>query len=203
MGKITIRDAEIKNAFDYRELVENMRQKIAELKPEMMNELHFKFIPLNYQRFLRIYKTYRMSDNLWEALQSVEQHQLWLVLTEDSCGDSAQTLPMIARMAEANPKIELRFLYRDQNPDLMDRYLTDGKRSIPKLIAFDGEGVELFQWGPRPAPADILFKRSRENGLSKEQILQKLHAWYAADRGKSLEAELLAILQAIHQQQDV
>ncbi|MEJ2634692.1 MAG: thioredoxin family protein [Calditrichia bacterium] len=198
-----IRDAEIKNASDYQELLENMRRKIVELKPEMMNEPHFKFIPLNYRRFLRIYKTYRMSDNLREALQSVEQNQLWLVLTEDSCGDSAQTLPMIARMAEVNPKIELKFLYREQNPDLMDHYLTDGKRSIPKLIAFDGEGVELFQWGPRPAPAHILFKRSRENGLSKEQILQKLHAWYAADRCKSLEAELLAILRAIHQQQDV
>jgi len=89
----------------------------------------------------------------------------------------------------------LRIILRDSNLDIMDLYLTDGKsRSIPKLVAFDEQGNELFQWGARPRQAQELVNRLRSEGMSKEIFLEQLHLWYGRDRGKSLESELKEII---------
>jgi hypothetical protein len=149
---------------------------------------------LNLQRTRRIGRSYAPGEAIREALARLVLPQLWLVLTEPWCGDSAQLLPCIAKLAALNPLIDLRLLRRDENPDIMDQHLTGGKRSIPKLIAFDPRGNELFEWGPRPGAASELFATERARGLPKDEILRRLHQWYGADRGRSLEAELLARL---------
>ena len=153
------------------------------------------YLQLNLQRSQRIEKTYEVSERLRTLLQAIEEPQLWMVLTEPWCGDSAQNLPYIARLAACNPNLDLRILLRDENLDIMEHYLTDGKRGIPKLVAFDREGHELFQWGPRPKPAMDLFLRNRKAGLSKPAIMEKLHLWYARDRGQTLEEEFVELLQ--------
>jgi thiol-disulfide isomerase/thioredoxin len=118
-----------------------------------------------------------------------------MVLTEDWCGDSAQTLPFIACIAEENPHILLKILLRDENPDIMDLYLTNGKRAVPKLVAFDESGEELFVWGPRPQPAAEVFREGIAEGLPKKEVYPKLHLWYGRDRGKTVEKEFLGILE--------
>jgi hypothetical protein len=120
---------------------------------------------------------------------------LWMVITETWCGDSAQNLPIIAKTAELNDKIDLRILLRDSNSDIIDHYLTDGQsRSIPILVAFDLYGNELFKWGPRPDTAKTLVTNLKHDGFSKEEFNQQLHLWYGRNRGKELESELLQIL---------
>lgn len=124
--------------------------------------------------------------------------QIWMLITEDWCGDSAQNIPYIFKLAECNNNISLRLIPRDENPDIMDMYLTDGKsRSIPKLVAFDENGNELFQWGPRPEEAIKLVKDLKEQGFSKEEFEKKLHLWYAKNKGKNLEEEFIEILKAL------
>jgi len=152
------------------------------------------FIPLNLQRTRRIGKTYTVGPELLRQLDALREPQTWMVLTENWCGDSAQSLPYLAQIADASALITLRILARDENLDLMDRYLTGGARSIPKLVAFDARGRELFRWGPRPRPAVELMEREKAAGTPKEEILPQLHKWYAQDRGRTLEAELLALL---------
>ena len=117
-----------------------------------------------------------------------------MVLSEDWCGDSAQTIPYLVKMADLNPNIELRILLRDKNLDIMDLYLTDGNRAIPKLVAFDYIGNELFTWGPRPYEARQLVNKAKAEGKPKEQFLQELHLWYGRNRGKNLEVEILNIM---------
>lgn len=153
-----------------------------------------EYTKLNYQRSLRIQKTYCPSEELKSALQTICEPQIWMVLTEDWCGDSAQTLPFIARMAEENPHITLRILSRDENLDIMDLYLTDGKRGVPKLVAFDESGEELFRWGPRPQPAAEVFREGINCGLPKKEVYPKLHLWYGRDRGRTVEKEFVEIL---------
>lgn len=149
---------------------------------------------LNLKRSERIAKTYRVSDSLAHSLAAIDAPQLWMVLTEPWCGDSAQCLPYIAKMAALNPKIDLRILLRDENLDIMDLYLTNGGRSIPKLVAFTDAGKELFQWGPRPAEAAEIHRAGKAAGLEKPQLLQKLHLWYGRDRGRAIDAEFAKIL---------
>jgi len=111
------------------------------------------YTKLNLHRSQRIARTYTVPDDLVALLDRLAAPQLWMVLTEPWCGDSAQCLPYIAAVARCNPAVDLRLLPRDDNLDIMDLYLTDGKRSIPRLIVFDGDGNELAGWGPRPTAA--------------------------------------------------
>lgn len=151
----------------------------------------YDYKKLNRQRAQRIIKTYKPDEATIEIMKSVSEPQFWMVLTEDWCGDSAQNLPYIAKLAELNDNITLRILERDANPDIMDLYLTDGKsRSIPKLIAFNEAGEELFQWGPRPKEVVELIQDWKAEGLSKDEWTPKLHMWYAKNKGAALIAEL-------------
>jgi hypothetical protein len=150
---------------------------------------------LNFQRSSRIKKTYKPSDEIISAIENIEKKQLWMVLTEPWCGDSAQNLPYIAKIAELNYNIDFRILLRDENPEIMDQYLTNGKsRSIPKLVAFDDEGKELFQWGPRPKLAQEMVNNWKAEGLSKDEFIEKLHLWYGRNRGEELEKEFIELL---------
>jgi hypothetical protein len=118
-----------------------------------------------------------------------------MVITEIWCGDSAQNLPIIAKAAELNDRIDLRILLRDSNTDIIDHYLTDGQsRSIPILVVFDLDGNELFKWGPRPDTAKTLVTNLKKDGFSKEEINQQLHLWYGRNRGKELESEIVELL---------
>lgn len=171
------------NAVDPEEPIEN----------ELDRKLH-EYTKLNQRRTLRILKTYKPSDEVKNAISKITEKQTWLMITEDWCGDSAQNIPFLFKMTESNPNIEFKMIYRDDNLDIIDKFLTNGGRAIPKIIGFDQEGNQLFQWGPRPEVAKQLVKEWKESGLSKEEFNEKLHLWYGKDRGKTLEEEFLSLL---------
>jgi hypothetical protein len=128
---------------------------------------------------------------------SIREPQRWMVITQPSCGDSSQVVPIIRRIAECSPKITLDLILRDDHPEIMDAYLTDGKRSIPKLVAFDEEGNELFRWGARPRPAQDLFEQAIKEGQTKQIALERVHLFYAKDKGKAVEREFLELLRGM------
>ena len=180
--------------------VERAEAKVAEANrnsPEDSESKSMQYIALNYHRMRRILNNYVLPPELQSKLRRITSSHIWLVLTEDWCGDSAQSLSYIAKMAEVNPLIELKILYRDEHPELMDRYLTDGKRSIPKLIAIDESGNELFRWGPRPKEAAAIFNDSLASGISKDEAYERLHLWYPRNRGRAIEAELDALISQV------
>ena len=81
----------------------------------------------------------------------------------------------------------------------MDEYQTNGTRSIPKIVAFDSEGNELFTWGPRPKEAQQLITQWKNEGIVKPELYEKLHLWYGRNRGKNIEGEFLEILSSVEQ----
>jgi hypothetical protein len=153
-----------------------------------------EYTRLNLQRSRRIERTWLPSAELSTLLQTITEPEQWLVLTEPWCGDSAQCLPCVAVMAERQPNIDLHLLLRDKNLDIMDRFLTDGKRSIPIVAMFDSSGRLLGRWGPRPAPAQVVLDAAQQAGLPKPELLERLHLWYGRDRGRALDAEFCALL---------
>jgi len=120
-----------------------------------------------------------------------------MIITETWCGDSAQSIPILAKAASLNDKINLRIVLRDENLNIMDSYLTNGSRSIPKLVAFDENDNELFQWGPRPQQAQNLMLKMKNDGAPKDEMNKQLHLWYAKDRGNEIEKELIELLKNI------
>ena len=154
----------------------------------------FEYTKMNIQRSRRIEKHYVVSDELKAEIQKIDSPQLWMVITENWCGDSAQNLPYIAKIAEENPNINFRIILRDKNPDIMDLYLTNGTKSIPVLVVFDTDGNELFKWGPRPAEAQKQISEWKSQGIVKPELYEKLHLWYGRNRGKEIENEMLELI---------
>jgi hypothetical protein len=115
-----------------------------------------------------------------------------LVIAEDWCGDASNTVPIIAKFANAVPGIELRVILRDQNPEVMDRYLTNGARSIPIVIALDESHQEIGHWGPRPAELQAWVMANRGT-MPKSELYPQVRKWYARDRGETTLREVLEV----------
>ena len=120
-----------------------------------------------------------------------------LILSEDWCGDSVNTVPLLQRLAEGSDgRLELRLLARDEHLDLMDAHLTGASRSIPAVLVLDSAFRELGWWGPRPAP---LQRWVLETGLAmpKEQRYREVRTWYVRDRGATTLADVVPMLERL------
>ena len=145
---------------------------------------------LNRHRMHRLEKTVTINDSLKAKAENVGSKWIWLVITEGWCGDAAQNIPIIEKIAAGSPNIETRYILRDENLELMDKYLTNGARSIPKLIALDAETLrEIGTWGPRPQPAMDLFHKLRDLGLEKPAIMESIQRWYIGDKNQTIQHE--------------
>lgn len=142
-----------------------------------------------------VYKTARPAEGAVERLREIGGNWKMLVLSADWCGDASNTVPMLARFSEATPQLEIRILERDKNPELMDRYLTNGARSIPLAILLDDAFRPVAHWGPRPRELqEWVLKEKRTTARPAEEIYHDVRSWYARDRGKTALAELLYLL---------
>ena len=152
------------------------------------------YLNYNHERQVSVHAAYDASKEMQAALDATETPQTWMVLTEPWCGDSAFILPVIAEAAQYHPEIRLRILLRDKNLDLMDRFLTDGSRSIPKLAALDANGAVLFTWGPRPQVAQDRYDALNADGKDKMEIVKALLDWYDEGGWQHVEPELVDAL---------
>ncbi len=183
------------NYAEYKELINELLADEKTTGEDQSEEL-LEMTRLNIARMTRIDKTINMQPASKEAAAAIKKPQVWLILTEAWCGDAAQTIGVMRAFAKQNSLIEMRFLLRDEHPELMDQYLTDGKnRSIPKLIAVDkASGEELFNWGPRPASLQKQFKDMQSSGVDAEDSEETIHQWYTKDKTLSTQDELAELI---------
>ncbi len=159
------------------------------------SEAMIHYTELNQQRMHRVEKSIIILPPAEALIRSISLPQTWLVLTEAWCGDAAHSVPIMHALAALNPLIDLRLLLRDENPELMDRYLTNGvSRSIPKLIGLDTATLEeLFTWGPRPKPLQEIFTNLKGEGTEFHLIKEELQRWYNKDKTIAVQQELAAL----------
>ncbi len=161
----------------------------------VQSEAMFNYGKLNRQRMHRLEKTVKLRDSLKDKAVENRRKMIWLIVTEGWCGDAAQNVPAIEKIAAESEKIETRYILRDENIELIDRYLTHGARSIPKLIAFDADTLEeIGTWGPRPEAAMNYFHELKNQGLEKPEIMEKIQRWYLKDKEKSVQNEFEKLL---------
>ena len=184
---------------EYRKLVTDLLSEGKSTGNEQSESLT-NYSKLNEARMNRLEKTIKIDEIVAEKLQNLDNHYIWLVLSEGWCGDAAQILPILDKMAHvSNKKIDLRIVLRDENDDLMNQYLTNGGKAIPKVIIICKEaGIVRADWGPRPKGAsELMAKHKREVGPIDEKIKTDLQLWYLADKGISVQEELLEIMENI------
>ncbi len=176
----------------YRQLIDRL---LAEGKTTGSNhsEANINYTKMNLARMNRIDKIGKVSVEMESLVIRIQKPQIWVIITEAWCGDASQSIPYIAKLAALNPLIELKLIFRDENPEVMDGYLTDGARSIPKLISLSEDlAEEFFTWGPRPKFLQDRLKayKSDPQGLSSKEFSEGTYLWYARDRNKAIEKEL-------------
>ena len=178
----------------YRSLVSNLLTEGKSTGPEQSEDLT-NYSALNDRRMKRLDKTIKISEDTIQEFQKVKQPQTWLVLTEGWCGDAAQNLPVLNKIASDTANIDLKIVLRDENLDLMDLFLTNGGRSIPKLIALDKDNNVLDYWGPRPTVAAKMVADYKEkNGALDPQFKEDLQVWYNKDKGKSVQEDFVNLV---------
>ena len=189
----------INNVLTYNEFVNEFTRQISVSDINTLNDYDKSFYDyrkLNFQRSSRLEKTFIPTDETKQLFSEINQQQKWIVITESWCGDSAQNLPVIAKLTQLSGLIDLKIALRDSNLEFMDLHLTNGGRAIPKLIVFDESDNEIFQWGPRPVEAQNLFTRLKNDGMPKPDINKELHLWYGRNRGKEVEREIYELLKS-------
>jgi hypothetical protein len=156
---------------------------------------------MSFEEFLAAAGTHR---DLWGGLYRIARVPVWaegatagrklrlLVLAEDWCGDASNSIPFLAKWAEQTPLVELRIIRRDEHPEVMDRYLTNGSRSIPIIIVLDQDFGELGHWGPRPLVLQEWVMQNKGT-VPKAELYPQIRKWYARDRGETTLREILGI----------
>lgn len=155
---------------------------------------YMEYTKLNTSRQSRWLKTQELSEGLKSLLSSINSPQEWLVITEPWCGDAAHVNPFIMLAARENELINLRFELRDSAPFSIEKYLTNGSKSIPKLIIRNENGQDLATWGPRPEGCQTLYQELKDAKAPLDEVLTKVQNWYNADKGQQIQAELTTVL---------
>ncbi len=187
----------IEKALTYTEYLKLIDDLILEGKTtgEDQSESRVYFGKLNRHRMNRLDKTVVINEELKEKVKSVQRPLIWLIITEGWCGDGAQNIPAIEKIAAENPLIQTRYLLRDENLDLMDQYLTNGGRAIPVLICIDGETFEpMGRWGSRPTEIQEYFLELKASGIEKTERDELIQRRYNADKEKAIQKDFWKLL---------
>ena len=184
---------------DYRLMLTELLEKEGRTTGPDQSEFYIEIAHLNQARMARLDRKPKLTEETSAFLAGLDRELTLLVLTEGWCGDAAQILPVLNWMADATGNLHLYTLLRDEHPALMDEYLTDGARSIPKVIILDTQTKEVLgSWGPRPAPAQQMvmdYKHAPEDEKPAYPDFQKqLHTWYARDKTRTTQGEVVRVL---------
>tara|TARA_R110002051_G_scaffold234092_1_gene295702 strand:- start:72331 stop:72963 length:633 start_codon:yes stop_codon:yes gene_type:complete len=179
---------------DYRAMVTQLALENKTTGPQQLDELA-NYTLLNDKRMKRLDKTLKLTDSIVSQLKKIDKKITFLVLTESWCGDAAQIMPIMNKMAMLNANIDFKVVLRDENLELMNLFLTNGTLSIPKLVIVDEALNVIADWGPRPKEAtQMVIDYKKQHGSLSPEFKQDLQMWYTKDKGHSTATDILACL---------
>jgi len=180
---------------EYRELVMTKVENNSNTGHEVTEALA-NYTMLNNKRMKRWDKTIKIGEGVADAIKHKKFNQTWIVITESWCGDAAHVIPVINKIAELNEGINFRVVLRDDNEALMDQFLTNGSRSIAKLIILDTTTKDVIAtYGPRPSTATLLVNDYKAKyGILTPEFKEELQQWYNKDKGQTVIADLVTLI---------
>ncbi|MEC9220877.1 MAG: thioredoxin family protein [Bacteroidota bacterium] len=178
---------------DFKSIVDGKSEKAFYESPYWLD-----YTRANYERMQRFGSRFRLNKKLYNLLIALDQSLTIYCITEPWCGDAAFALPALECFTEVNPGlIELRIIYRDASPEIMDNHLTNGARAIPKVLLADEQETVLWAWGPRPSTLQQLVGEWLTQGATKEEKLKNTTQWYLRDQGETIQKDWIEGIQSI------
>jgi len=159
------------------------------------NDALLDYSILNDKRMDRLDKTLKITHETLKSIQNLKNGLTFLVISEGWCGDAAQVVPIINKITETSGKIDLKIVFRDDNEELMNQFLTNGNKSIPKIILVDSDYNIISSWGPRPSIATkMVLAHKAKNGIFDANFKKDLQMWYNKDKGNNTQADIVKLL---------
>jgi len=188
----------IKKGYPYSEYRTHLKNVISKKTTlEVENDPLLGYTVLNDKRMDRLDKTLKLSDETTNSIQTLTKPFTFLVIVEGWCGDAAQIVPILNKIASSTSKIDLKIVFRDENEDLMNEFLTNGSKSIPKVILIDSDNNVINSWGPRPSIATkMVLDYKEEHGVIDAEFKKNLQLWYNKDKGNSTQSDIIKLLKA-------
>ena len=179
----------------YRDLVKQLAEENSTTGNDKTDAL-INYTKLNDKRMKRWDKTVKLSEESQKIIKEFNNSITWLVITESWCGDAAHIMPVLNKIAEANNNIDMKIVLRDENPALMDAFLTNGGKAIPKVIMIDNESSEVINtYGPRPSEATSYVNKFKAiNGALTPEFKEDLQHWYNKNKGQNIIEDVTKIL---------
>lgn len=191
----------LKSAISNEEFVQLTHEIInsEEKEPPYDKEDYINFTQVNLRRYEGFSKKVELSDEIVKAVSSGKENWKFVLLNEPWCSDGSFSQPVIQKIAEASDgAIELKILLRDKHPEVMDRFLTNGGKSIPKLVILNQANEVMGTWGPRPNELQTqVIEMANNPDATLEDKIKLTNRWYNKDKGNALQMELIQILQEI------
>lgn len=176
-----------------------LEQLVAEGKTTGPNqsEGYVSFTKLNWSRYKRALKQVELNEATLQSLAGIKEPLTLLIITEAWCGDAAQVLPVVQLMSEATHNITAKIVLRDEHEELINQFLTNGGKAIPKIILLDRQNNAIDSWGPRPSVLQkqvVAYKTENPTatGMDVSGVVQK---WYNEDKGQLIQQEVVSLLQ--------
>lgn len=158
------------------------------------NPDYLNYTKLNWSRMNRWLKKFEPSEEMKDCIQQIKDPQHWIIITEPWCGDAAHSVAQLYILVKNNPLIDFDIQLRDSEPFLIDEYLTNGGKSIPKLIIRNEVGHDKLVWGPRPLALQQIFEDLKAQGQPFDVLKEVLQKWYNEDKGEEIQKELISLL---------
>jgi len=180
---------------EYRTYLKN--NILSKSSQEIENDALLGYTHLNDKRMDRLDKTSKLSDETIASINNLSKPFTFLVIAEGWCGDAAQIVPILNKIATSTPKIDLKIVLRDENEELMTQFLTNGSKSIPKVIIVDENNEVINSWGPRPSIATkMVLDYKEKHGVIDAEFKKDLQLWYNKDKGTSTQKDIITLLKA-------
>lgn len=191
-------ESSLENSLSYSEYRVLVSDLLAQGKStgDNQTESYLNYSKLGNARMKRLDKTFELSEFAKKTIQDSQNKFTWIVLTEGWCGDAAHALPVMDKISSLSENIDLKIVLRDENEALMNQFLTNGSKSIPKLVAIDSKTNEVVKtWGPRPSIATKMVNEYKDiNGSLDLQFKEELQVWYNKNKGENIENDMLSLL---------
>lgn len=187
------------NTITWKEYLNKFEEILNQENPEVPynDPAFFDYLKLNNSRQNRWLKKGEINKELTEVIKRIDEKQTWYLIVEPWCGDAAHSAPFIYLMSEINTNITLKVVLRDTPPLMIENYLTNGGKSIPKLIIRNSAEKDLLVWGPRPLSSQNLFQKLKDENADFEKTKIELQKWYNKDKGVSIQNEFTQLLDKI------
>lgn len=180
----------IEKSFSYNQYISLINDLLAQGKTTGSEQTPFllEYTNMNLVRMNRLDKTINLNPELIDILNNIKSKYFWLVITEAWCGDAAQSIPIFNKITQYNSNIELRLILRDEEPELIENYLTNGTKSIPILICLDKYNLkEIFTWGPRPKElTNYVNEYKKIPNFDKNELIKNIQIWYNKDNTQEI-----------------